>query len=135
MPKEFSYEVTIREAHLDTFGHVNNAVYFQLFEEARWEAITARGYGLKEVQKNKQGPVLLDAQIKFLQEIKLREKITIRTRCQPFRGKTSKIDQEMVRADGAVACEVSYTYAFFDLAQRKIIPPSPEWIHAAGIEE
>ena len=32
----FSYKVKIRESHLDTLGHVNNAVYLVLFEEARW---------------------------------------------------------------------------------------------------
>ncbi len=38
------YPVTIRETHIDSLGHVNNAVYLTLFEEARWEWITAGGY-------------------------------------------------------------------------------------------
>ena len=37
------YEVVIREHHLDVFGHVNHAVYLELFEEARWELVTANG--------------------------------------------------------------------------------------------
>ncbi len=57
--KKFYYEVIIKEQHLDTFGHVNNAVYMQLFEEARWEFITENGYGLKEIQLLKKGPVIL----------------------------------------------------------------------------
>ncbi len=134
MSTEFLYDVLIREAHLDTFGHVNNATYFELFEEARWEAITPRGYGLKEVQAKKQGPVVLDAQIKFLKELKLREGIAIKTVCLPFTGKTAKIEQKMVKENGDVACEVTFTYAFFDLAVRRIIPPTKEWLYATGVE-
>ena len=33
----FEYPVIIREQHLDSYGHVNNATYLQLAEEARWE--------------------------------------------------------------------------------------------------
>jgi len=131
---EFSSELMIRENHLDTFGHVNNATYFQIFEQARWDIITERGYGLREVQKHRQGPVILGAEIKFLRELKLREKITIRTRCEPFEGKTAKIQQTMEKADGTVACEVLFTFAFFDLAERKIISPSREWLRATGLE-
>lgn len=131
---EFSSELTIRENHLDTLGHVNNAAYFQIFEQARWDIITERGYGLEEVQRSRKGPVVLAAEIKFLRELKLREKITIRTRCEPFQGKTAKIYQTIEMADGTAACEVVFTFAFFDLAARKIIPPSAEWLRATGLE-
>ncbi len=128
-----NYEVKILEHHLDTFGHVNNATYFQLFEQARWEVITARGFGLKEVRTTQQGPIVLDAQIRFLHELRLREQITIVTECAPFTGKTAKIVQKMLRSDGEVACDVSYTIAFFDLRARKIIPPSAAWLLATGL--
>jgi thioesterase-3 len=131
---EFSSELMIRENHLDTFGHMNNAMYFQLFEQARWDIITERGYGLAEVQRSCKGPVILAAEIKFLKELKLREKIMIRTRCEPFLGKTAKICQTMEKADGSIACEVMFTVAFFDLLERKIIPPSLEWLKATGLD-
>ena len=41
--KIFTYEMLIKEKHLDTFGHVNNATYFELLEEARWDFITNNG--------------------------------------------------------------------------------------------
>ena len=47
----FTYPVTIKEVYLDTFGHMNNAMYLTLFEEARWEFITQRGFGLKTITK------------------------------------------------------------------------------------
>ena len=42
--KIFEYPLTIKEFHLDTFGHVNNATYLQIYEEARWEFINQNGY-------------------------------------------------------------------------------------------
>ncbi|HEY8280378.1 MAG TPA: thioesterase family protein [Bdellovibrionota bacterium] len=129
---EYKYEVLIRESHLDTFGHVNNAAYSQLFEEARWEIVTANGYGVKEVQQKKRGPVLLEANLKFLKEIKLREKIVIRTRLHPFVGKVGKTQQEMLKEDGTVGCEANFTVGFFDLSTRKLIEPPPDWLKAIG---
>ena len=52
-------KIELRFADIDAFGHVNNAVYLTLFEEARWEFVTNRGYGLKQIQEKQQGPVIL----------------------------------------------------------------------------
>jgi thioesterase III len=32
----FEQAILIREEHLDTFGHVNNARYLEIFGQARW---------------------------------------------------------------------------------------------------
>jgi acyl-CoA thioester hydrolase len=65
------YEVIIRESQLDTFGHMNNAAYLVLFEEARWDFITNNGYGLNEVIQLKKGPVILDVAMRFKKEIRV----------------------------------------------------------------
>jgi acyl-CoA thioester hydrolase len=56
-------DVLIRESHLDTFGHVNNATYLSLFEQARWDLIEAGGYGLRVIRQTGLGPVVLEAKI------------------------------------------------------------------------
>ena len=43
----FHYEFTVVETHLDFMGHMNNATYLQVFEEARWEIVVHRGYDYK----------------------------------------------------------------------------------------
>ena len=48
------YPLLIVERHLDTFGHVNNATYLELFEEARWDWLQQNGYGLDEIRKRDQ---------------------------------------------------------------------------------
>mgnify|MGYP002626401055 CR=1 FL=1 len=67
----YRHEVLIKEKHLDTMGHMNNATYLQLFEEARWDLITANGFGLKEIQQKKQGPTILEINLRFKKEIRL----------------------------------------------------------------
>jgi len=54
--EKHTYEVIILERHLDTFRHVNNAVYLELFEEARWDFISRRGYDMQVIDDLKLGP-------------------------------------------------------------------------------
>lgn len=130
---KFEYVVQIKESHLDTFGHMNNAVYLQLYEEARWEFITARGYGLERIQQEQKGPVILEAHIKFMKEVKLREKIRITFEVQESRGKLMVIKQAMIKENEDLASELVITIGFFDLKERKLIPMTEDWITATKI--
>jgi YbgC/YbaW family acyl-CoA thioester hydrolase len=128
---QFTYEVQIKEHHLDTFGHVNNAIYLQLYEEARWQFITDRGYGLKEVLKYQKGPVVLEVNLKFLKELKLRENIKITFEAVDPVGSSQRITrmkQTMVKDNGDIASELMIVFGFFDLSQRKLIKATDEWI-------
>jgi YbgC/YbaW family acyl-CoA thioester hydrolase len=133
MENEFpvhEYRTLIRERHLDSFGHVNNAQYLVLFEEARWEMITSRGYGLEEVQKNQVGTVVLECQIRFKRELHLREEILIRTRVMEVSKKTLVLKHELLRKDGLVAAEATFLLGCFDLRARKLIAVTPDWLTA-----
>jgi YbgC/YbaW family acyl-CoA thioester hydrolase len=94
------YRTFIREANLDSFGHVNNAQYLVLFEEARWDRVTSHGYGLKEVRKNQIGSVVLECSVRFRRELTLRENIVIRTRIQAIRYKMVTLHQEILKENG-----------------------------------
>jgi len=123
-----SYFTQIKEHHLDTFGHVNNAAYLEILEEARWELITARGYGLAEVLKYKKGPVILEINIKFIKEVKLREKIQITFELNVEKnGKIGYGKQNILNEKNEICCEAMITMGFFDLATRKLILPTEEW--------
>jgi acyl-CoA thioester hydrolase len=128
-----SYEVLIRENHLDTFGHMNNAAYLVLFEEARWEYITGHGYGLKKVQELQQGPVVLELTMNFRKEITLREKIKITTELVDYKGKIGHFRQEMIKEDGTIATQLTMTMGLFDLRTRRLIEPNPEWKKVIGL--
>jgi thioesterase-3 len=129
------YPLTIREGHLDTFGHVNNATYLAILEEARWELITRNGYGLDEVVRRRIGPTILEINLKFQRELRNRQRITIRTWMDSYAGKIGKVMQQIVDGDGNVCCEALFTIGLFDLSARKLIPPTPEWLAALGLTE
>lgn len=128
-----SYKLQILETHLDSFGHVNNAAYLEIFEEARWDLITKNNYGIKEIHQSKQGPVILEVNLKFLRELRNREWITVTTEVIEYKGKVGKLLQKMILPDGTVASEATFTFGLFDLGQRKLIEPTAAWKKAVGI--
>ena len=133
MSKIFEYSLQIKEFHLDTFGHVNNAVYMALYEEARWDFITKHGYGLEKIKSEKKGPVILESTIKFRRELINREFITILSEpVDPEKSKIMTINQKMIKSDGVVASEAIFTVGFMDLRERKLISPPEDWRKACG---
>ncbi len=134
MAQQFHFDLLITEKHLDTFGHVNNATYLQIYEEARWDFVTDRGFGLKEVQKNQLGPVILSLELQFKREICNREVIHITSQYQGMHNHlVSNIHQEMINADGKVCSTLDLKIALFDLQARKILRPTQAWFEALGL--
>ena len=121
------YRTLIRERHLDTFGHVNNAQYMVLFEEARWEMITERGYGLEEFHKNQVGTAILECTIRFKRELKLREQVRVLTTVKSFSGKIAVIEHQVINAEGKIAATAEFVAGCFDLKQRKLIHATDAW--------
>jgi len=130
----FEYEVLIREMHLDSFGHVNNASYVMLYEEARWDFITKNGYGLDYILKHQIGPVILDLNVRFKRELMNREPIKITSQTiEVLSSKILILEQIMYKEDGKIASEAKFTVGLFDMKERKLTEGTPEWLHAVGI--
>ena len=129
--KLYEFETLVRESHLDTFGHMNNAEYLVLFEQARWEVVTQGGYGLEKIKQTKQGPVVLEVNVKFSRELKLRETIRITTQVLEM-SKISRLEQKIYNSSGEVAATALFVMGFFDTQTRKLIAPTPEWLKAVG---
>jgi acyl-CoA thioester hydrolase len=129
------YEVLIIERHLDTFGHVNNATYLDLFEAARWDWITRNGFGLERIRELQQGPTVLELTLCFKREIKNRQRITIRTWVESYETKVVTVVQEMRDEGGELCCEGRFVCGLFDLRARRLLAPTPEWKKAIGLAE
>lgn len=130
---QHEYDILIKEQNLDTFGHVNNAAYLVLFEEARWDILEKSGFGLNEIAKRKMGPTILDIHIQFKREVKNRDRIKIRSSVLSHKGKITVIRQIMINEKGEEACIADLTFGLFDVAARKLIEPTPEWKRALGL--
>lgn len=131
----FEYDLQIKEMHLDSFGHVNNAAYVMLYEEARWDFITKSGFGLDYILAHQVGPVILDLSVRFKRELKNREVIKITSKTvEIISPKIMVLEQAMIKDDGKIASEAKFTVGFFDLKERKLIDASENWLKAVGIK-
>ncbi len=130
----YEQSIVIREAQLDTFGHMNNARYLELFEQARWDLITDNGFGLEYIRTSGTGPVVLEVTLRFLREVKNRQHLIIRSYLDSYEGKIGRMTQLMLDDAGQVCCEGKFVIAQWDTRTRKLIEPTPEWRRAVGAE-
>src|SRR5688572_13960494 len=114
-PLTFKWSFTVLEIHLDTFGHMNHATYLQLFEQARWEFITERGYGLDRIHETQVGPTILDVRVQYKRELRLRETVRVESTCTEYRGKIGKVFQRMLNSKGEEAATIELTIGLFDM--------------------
>jgi len=132
--KTFNYKFQVLEAHLDTFGHVNNATYLQLYEEARWDFITANGYGMDKIKESQVGPVILDLHLTFKREMRCREKIIVTSKVKEVSNKMiMTLFQTMTNEDDKVTSTLELTVGLMDLKTRKLVAANNDWLKAVGL--
>lgn len=124
----------IKEFHLDSYGHVNNARYLDLLEEARWEFITQNGYGYDRVHATQIGPVVLEVHLFFKKEIGLRQSILIESQVISYAGKVGDMRQRILNESGELCCEATLKFGLFDLSARKLLMPNKDWLWAVGLQ-
>ena len=115
----------IVKADIDSFGHVNNAVYLEIFEQARWDALKPNGLDLAKMQQMGIGSVIVDIHLKFLHEVKLHDEVKIHTQGSYHKGKTFQVHQELFK-DDVLSAQAEFIMVFFDLNARKAILPNDE---------
>ena len=80
MQKRTTITLTARGYELDSYGHINNAIYLNYFEHARWEYFREL-----ELYKILQGfehlPVVTDVHIRYQREIRLFDELMIESFC------------------------------------------------------
>ena len=124
------YSTKIRERQLDSFGHVNNAQYMILLEEARWEMSASRGYGFSYVHQHQIGSVVLECSLRFKKELKLYDQVVVQTKVDSFLRNLVRLKQKIVKQDGGIAAEAEFLMGCFDLKERKLLHPTEDWLKA-----
>ena len=126
----FSVPVTVRGYELDTQGHLNQAVYMQYAEHARWESLRAAGLPQDKLLATGVGPVALEVTIKFLRELRGGDEVTVSCAFEYTGGKTFRIVQEIRKADGTVAAQIAGVGGLLDLTERRLVPDPGERFRA-----
>ncbi|MEU6559557.1 acyl-CoA thioesterase [Nocardia nova] len=128
--------VTVRGYELDVNGHLNQAVYHQYAEHARWELLRAAGLVPDKMQLSGLGPVVLESTVKYRRELHLCDEITITCECRWGDGKVFWMDQQIRKLDGTVSAEVSVVLGLMDLRARKLVPnPGERFLELAESAE
>ena len=123
------YEITIKENHLDTFGHVNNATYLELYEQARWEALNDHGVSVQKITQDQIGPVLLKVELIFKKELLLREKIEIHSELiEKVNHKVMRVRQTMMNKGQEIASIATFDIGVMDLTKRKLVRLDGVWL-------
>ncbi len=134
--KIFEYKKQVLEHHLDTYGHVNNAVYLQIYEEARWDISEKAGWGWAQVMEEKIGPVVLAANITYKKEPHNREGITIKTQFKNMRNSlVGVINQEIYNEQGRLASTLELQVGMINLTTRKLLRPTERFFKMLGAVE
>ncbi|WP_395297819.1 acyl-CoA thioesterase [Kitasatospora hibisci] len=126
MDKDFAVRVTVRGYETDAQGHLNQAVYLQYAEHARWELLQAAGVRQADLLARGVGPVVLETTVRYLRELRAGDEVDVSCRFIWAGGKTFRVAQTVTRADGVVAAEVTCVGGFLDLAQRRLVADSRE---------
>ncbi|MFJ3102934.1 acyl-CoA thioesterase [Streptomyces sp. NPDC086835] len=117
----FFADVTVRGYELDTQGHLNQAVYLQYAEHARWELLRAAGLPQEKLLASGVGPVALEVTVKFLRELRGGDQVRVTCRFVYSEGKTFAVEQQIVKDDGTIAAEISGVAGMLDLSTRRLI--------------
>ena len=123
MADAFPYRlpVTVRGYELDRQGHLNQAVYLQYAEHARWECLRAAGLPQDKLIADGVGPVTLEVTLRFGRELRLGEEIEVSCTAVWGEGKTFRLEQEYRLLDGTPVATLSSLTGLLDLRERRLV--------------
>lgn len=121
MGEKFQVRVAVRGYELDIQGHLNQAVYLQYAEHARWECLRAAGITTDKLQASHSGPVVLETTIKYLAELRAGDEVDVTCAFEWGGGKTFRLRQELRKPDGTLAAEVTAVGGILDLDARRLV--------------
>lgn len=102
----------MRGYELDSFGHVNNAVYLNYLEQARWEIV--QKLGLLELFRNTESfLIVVETYIKYINELTIFEKAYVETTMHR-KGFFVEFKQNIFKADQSKVAKSTIKCLFVD---------------------
>ncbi|MFF2849085.1 acyl-CoA thioesterase [Streptomyces sp. NPDC058001] len=122
----FSVQVVVRGYETDTQGHLNQAVYLQYAEHARWSILQKAGIGQSDLVEQRLGPVVLETTIRYLRELRAGDEVEVSCVFDWGQGKSFRIAQTITKQDGTIAAELTSVSGLLDLKERRLVPDPVE---------
>jgi len=117
----FALSITVSPEDIDGNGHMNQAVYLQYAERARWACLQEGGLTQEKLLAAGVGPIALQATLTFKQELFVGDEVTV-TCDFVWDGKTHQTIQEIRKTDGTVSAEIIGVGGLLDLTERRLVP-------------
>jgi acyl-CoA thioester hydrolase len=117
----FSVRITVRGYETDVQGHVNQSVYINYAEHARWSLLQAAGISQADLLGRGVGPVGLETNIRYKRELLAGDEVDVTCVFEWGGGKTFRIQQTIRKTDGTVAAELTSVGGLLDLEKRRMI--------------
>ena len=121
MSDEFSIRIKVRGYEVDTQGHLNQAVYLQYAEQARWELLAAAGIPQDELLATGFGPVVLETRIRYRRELRGGDEVDVGCAFAFDDSKLFQIRQVFRRPDRRITADLTTTGGLLDLTERKLV--------------
>ncbi|WP_327296837.1 MULTISPECIES: acyl-CoA thioesterase [unclassified Streptomyces] len=123
----FAVGISVRGYETDSQGHLNQSVYLQYAEHARWSLLRHGGIQQSDLLDKGVGPVTLETTIRYRRELRAGDDVEVTCAFVFGEGKTFRIEQVIQKADGTVAAEVTATSGLMDLTARKLVENPREY--------
>ncbi|MCX4904270.1 thioesterase family protein [Streptomyces sp. NBC_00878] len=130
MAEPFSVPVTVRGYETDVQGHLNQAVYMNYAEHARWSLLQAAGITQAGLAAKGVGPVSLEMTIRYRRELRAGDEVEVTCVFLWGEGKTFRIEQTIRKSDGTVAAEITGVAGVLDLKERKLVADPRDYFRA-----
>ncbi|MFD5437325.1 acyl-CoA thioesterase [Kitasatospora sp. NPDC127067] len=131
---DFTTRITVRGYETDSQGHLNQAVYLQYAEHARWEYLRAAGIRQADLVAEGVGPVVLETTVKYLRELRAGDSVEVGCSFTWREGKTFQLVQRLVREDGVLAAEITGVGGILDLTERRLVADPREPLRALATD-
>jgi acyl-CoA thioester hydrolase len=128
--ESFSVPLTVRGYETDVQGHLNQAVYVNYAEHARWSLLQAAGISQAGLVAKGVGPVALETTIRYRRELLAGDDVEVTCGFAWGEGKTFRIEQTIRKPDGTIAAEITAVGGLMDLKQRKLVTDPKEYFRA-----
>lgn len=89
--------IDVRTGELDSFGHVNHAVYLHYFEHARFHALRDAGFSWSVLAERKWAIFVVRIEVDYLAEAHREDQLEVCTWADSFRRTSMVLHQELRR--------------------------------------